>query len=315
MRNLFKAILLCAILSNTFTPCFSIESGLETSVASAFSQLPMALPEALLEENTKSNNIQLKDRNSNLPTAQSDSALDEEAFRKEYCEGNDKISSCSIVPYVSPDGVVENFKTVYKCLADRELEAINIEKGRTFEVKSLQPMSYESSTGTEVVFESIYPEKIFISKDPMKLIFKGEVIKNTPPRKGGSSGTLKVVINGVKLESIVYPAEAYISKMNKRGLMFGAIVGPSIYKDNLSDTANNGVINNYYNMDPCSKATDECVGAVAKPFYFLSGALLHTVDLFLAPVVAFFAPGKEVYIPEGTEFEIKLEKDIPVLEI
>lgn len=103
--------------------------------------------------------------------------------------------------------------------------------------------------------------------------------------------------------------------MNKKNVMFGAVAVPSNYKDNLADTVNNGTINNYYNMDPCNKVHDECVSAVAKPFYFLTGAILQTADLFIAPVIAFFAPGKEVYIPEGTEFEIKIEDDVPILDL
>lgn len=322
MNNLFKVILLCAILSSTFTPCFSDET-LNTH-AEEISNLPLAVPEEIsssYEEKIKndktsklSSDENILNDDNNLQTAQSNMA-----DKNEVIELIDKeqIAACPVSNDLlfHKTGTIDAFKSAYKCLYGKELTAVVLEKGRKFEVKSLQPMSFESSSGTEVVFESIYPERVFLDKDPAKLIFKGEVIKNKPPRKGGGSGTLKVKITGLQVENVTYPTEAYISKMNKKNVMFGAVAVPSNYKDNLADTVNNGTINNYYNMDPCNKVHDECVSAVAKPFYFLTGAILQTADLFIAPVIAFFAPGKEVYIPEGTEFEIKIEGDVPILDL
>ncbi len=312
MNNLFKVILLCAILSNTFTPCFSAD--LSINAANEIAHLPLAgvpvdrnknnisedglkMETPYIEQNESDNNIE------NVPADVTDYLED---ASKSVCPLDN-----NLIPQV---GTIENFKSAYKCLAGKELSAIMLEKGRTFEVKSMQAMSYESVGGTEVKFESLYPERVLLDKAPQKLVFTGEIIKNKPPRKGGGTGTLKVMIKNVKFENITYPAEAYITKMNKKGVFFGAVAGPSNYKNNLTDTANNGTIHTIY-KDPCKTTADECVHAAAKPFYFLTGALLQTADLFISPIVAFFIPGNEVYIPEGTEFEIKLENDIPILEI
>ena len=322
MNCLFKVILLCAILSSTFTPCFSDET--VSIPAEEISKLPLAVPEEIasaqdddlpasedamtpLNENTLNNNENLQ----NAQSGMADNNHVIELFDKE------QIAACPVSnDYLfHKTGTVEAFKSAYKCLYGKELTAVILERGRKFEVKSLQSMSFKSSSGTEVVFESIYPERLFLDKDPAKLRFKGKVIKNKPPRKGGGSGTLKVKITGIQVENVTYPIEAYISKMNKKNVMFGAVAVPSKYKENLADTVNNGTINNYYNMDPCNKVHDECVSAAAKPFYFLTGAVLQTADLFIAPIIAFFAPGNEFYIPEGTEFEIKLEGKVPVLEL
>ena len=311
MKNLFKVILLCAILSNTFTPCFSDETAPEA--AGEIAHLPLAAP-AEITSKDKKESLEAED---NLPPAQSMAGEDEKEKKSKLINLVDETETAACPAeniLTERSGTVEAFKSAYKCLAGKELTAMMLEKGRTFEVKSMQPMSYESTSGTEMKFESLYPERVFLDKDPMKLVFTGEVIKNKPPGKGGSSGTLKVMIKNVKLENITYPAEAYITKMNKKGVFLGAVAGPSNYRDNLADTANNGTIHTIY-KDPCKTTADECVHTAAKPFYFLTGALLQAADLFIAPIVAFFAPGNEVYIPEGTEFEIKLENDIPVLEI
>ena len=313
MKNLFKVILLCAILSSTFTPCFSAD--VSVNAANEIAHLPLAgQPENVFKENNQTESLELS---SNQPLAQSKADELEKIKDSDVLNLIDetKTAACPVNPVlINQTGTVEAFKSAYKCLAGKELTAMMLEKGRTFEVKSMQPMSYESTGGTEVKFESLYPERVFLDKEPQKLVFIGEVVKNKPPRKGGGTGTLKVMIKNVKLENITYPAEAYITKMNKKGVFFGAVAGPSNYRDNLADTANNGTIHTIY-KDPCKTTADECVHTAAKPFYFLTGALLQTADLFISPIIAFFIPGNEVYIPEGTEFEIKLENDIPILEI
>ncbi len=309
MQKIFSVLLLSAILSQTFTPCFAEERNFNDEI----SNIPLAVPADYSEKE-------------NSQTQVSDNLSEETATSADEIQQNKTSDEINLVDEaqtfgcpneaitVQRNGTVEAFKSAYKCLAGKELAATMLEKGRTFDVKSMQSMSYETTGGAEVKFESMYPERIFTDKDPVKLVFTGEIVKNKPPRKCGSSGTLKVMIKQVKLENITYPAEAYITKMNKKGVLLGVVAGPSNYKDNLADTVSNGTIHTIY-KDPCKTTADECVSTVTKPFYFLTGALLQTADLFIAPIVALFLPGNEVVIPEGTEFEIKLENDIPVLEI
>ena len=165
MNNLFKVILLCAILSNTFTPCFSAD--LSINAANEIAHLPLAgVPTdgnkedklkretPYIEQNNSSNNIE------NIPADVTDYSED---VSKSVCPlEND------LIPKI---GTIENFKSAYKCLAGKELSAIMLEKGRTFEVKSMQAMSYESVGGTEVKFESLYPERVLLDKAPQKLVF------------------------------------------------------------------------------------------------------------------------------------------------
>jgi len=342
MNNLFKFILLCAILSNTFTPCFSNETNENNEVtpeASAsetltlqslealdkVAHLPLAVPEEIAENDEEevsgnsdsgASDFLINDEDAPQPLIKEASEIVTDDDKIELIESS-KVAVCPVYndALLNRTGTVKAFKEAYKCLEGRELTAVILEKGRKFDVKSVHSMSYQSTSDSEIRFVSIYPERLFLNKDPVKLEFIGVIVKNKPPRKGGGSGTLKVKITGLKIENITYPAEAYISKMNKKGVLFGAVAGPSKYKDNLSNTVNNGTLNNYYNMDPCDKVANECVSNAVKPFYFITGAAMQTADLILAPIVAFFSPGNEVFIPEGTEFEIKLEGDVPVLDI
>lgn len=212
---------------------------------------------------------------------------------------------------------IEEFKMAYKCLAGKELTAIRLEKGRKFSVKSLQPMSVKTQTGTIVSFETLGPEHVFIDKEPSKLVFSGEIVDNRPPGKAGSSGKIKIQIQKVKIENVTYPVSAFISKMNKKPVMFGAIGAASTYVPNLKDRADNGTITiNQVYKDPCE--VNDCVtglNAVVKPLYYLAGALLQTADLLICPIAALLVTGQELYVPENTEFEIKLEEDLPVLNL
>lgn len=226
-------------------------------------------------------------------------------------------SACSIEPLSQRIGTLDEFKNAYKCLAGKELTAVRLAKGRKFDVKSLQAMSVKTKSGTLVSFESVYPEHLFLSKEPSKLLFTGEILKNNPPGKAGSSGTIKIQIQKVKIDNVTYPISAFISKMNDKGVHFNNLALDSLYLANLLNTANNGTITiDKVYKDPCEASN--CltgINTAARPLYFLAGAALQMADLLLSPIIALLQPGKNIFIPENTQFEIKLDEDLPVLNL
>lgn len=216
-----------------------------------------------------------------------------------------------------PQNMIKEYKTNIKCLEGKEFSAIKLDKGRAFSVKSLQPMSIKTLPGTIVSFESLGPEYIFENKEPAKLLFIGEILDNRPPGKGGSSGKIKIQITKIKVETITYPVSAFISKMNKKPVLFGLLGAPSNYVPNLIDTANNEIIpRGQLYKDPCSAS--ECIedlNIFIKPAYYLTGAFLEMADLLLCPIVALLGTGQDLIVPENTEFEIKLEEPLSVLNL
>ncbi len=206
-------------------------------------------------------------------------------------------------------------KNKYSCLEGKELEAIKLEKGRKFIVRSEQPMNSESPIGTLIDFTVIRDVDIFYNGTPSKVVFTGEIIENKPPRLGGRSSTLKLLINKIKVDNITYPAEAYITKMGKKQIFAGVLAGAPVYFMNLGDVANKGTvtIDKVY-KDPCQYSC-ESITSVLRPAYYLGGAILQLADLLISPIVCFFLPGKEIDIPEKTAFEIKLENDISLLKL
>ncbi len=206
-------------------------------------------------------------------------------------------------------------KGKYSCLEGKELEAIKLEKGRKFIVRSKQPMDSNTPIGTLIDFDVIRDVDLFYKQELSKVMFTGEVVENKPPRLVGRSGTLKLFINKIKVDNVTYPAEAYITRMGERQVLGGVLAGTSIYFSNLANVANNGTvtIDKVY-KDPCQYSCEN-ITVPLRPFYYLGGAALQIADLFVAPIVCFFTRGKDINIPENTAFEIKLENDISLLKL
>lgn len=195
-----------------------------------------------------------------------------------------------------------------------ELDTLKIEKGRKFVVVSDRVLDSKVKTGLPVQFESVQKEYLSYDKSPSKIIFKGKVEKIAGPRLAGKSGTIKIKLEKITIDNITYPVNALISKINDKNVMFNTLASRPIFIANLADTANNGSINSGW-KDPCVNHICDTGTLYKKPVVFLGAAALQTADLLLSPVTALFKKGDNVYIPEKTYFEIKMNKDIFVLNI
>ena len=198
-------------------------------------------------------------------------------------------------------------------IEQKELLAMTLEKGSTFYVKSLQPMSSDTPEGARIDFEA--DTKIFSNDKISHVVFTGEVIENKPPRLAGRTSTLKLAIYKMKVDNVIYPIEAYVSKMGKKNVMGGILSGAPNYMNNLAHLANNGTmtIDKVY-KDPCQYSCETIV-APLRPCYYLGGAFLQLADLCLAPLLCIFQRGSEINIPENSSFEIKLASDTSVLRL
>lgn len=226
------------------------------------------------------------------------------------------VSTCPLV--FAPQDLtqtVEAVKKTYKCLDGKELNAVKVEKGTTFKVRSLEAMDSDTPLGTIINFKSQTPEALLPDEEPSEIIFSGEVIENNPPRLAGRSATIKLAIKQIKVNNITYPTVAYISKMGKKRALGGALAGAPIYADNLANLANQGTITiDRVYKNPCEY--DNCItSTVVKPFYYLGGALLQLADLMVAPVICLFKSGTKISIPAETAFEIKLDENLSLLKL
>ena len=194
-----------------------------------------------------------------------------------------------------------------------EFETIKLEKGRRFTVISEQNLNNNIANGISVKFESVQNEYLAYNKRPAKITFHGVVEKTSRPRIVGKSGTIKIQLNKITIDKITYPVEALISKMNNKNVYLSTLTGTPNYWVNLADAANSGVIHSTI-KDPCG--VDTCsLTSYKKPFIFFGAATLQVADLLLSPFVALGKRGNDVDIPLNTYFEIKLDKDLYVLNL
>lgn len=223
--------------------------------------------------------------------------------------------------YITPQYMSGNTSQKQKALENNvntlmpamEFDTIKLEKGRKFFVISEQNLNNNSIKGIPVKFDSVQKEYLAYNKAPSKISFHGIIEKAAKPRYAGKSGTVKVKLEKITVDNITYPVEALITKMNNKNVHMGVLVAPSKYLDNLADTANDGIIHNSI-KDPCG--SDTCsISTIKKPFVFLGAAALQAADLLLAPIVAIGKRGNDINIPLNTYFEIKLDKELYVLNI
>lgn len=198
-------------------------------------------------------------------------------------------------------------------IADIEFDTIKLEKGRKFFVVSEQNLNNNSAQGVVVKFESVQKEYLAYNKQPSKIVFQGIIEKTGKPRLAGKSGTVKVKLEKITVDNITYPVKALISKMDNKNVFLGTLSGSPCYLANLANAANTGIIHNNI-KDPCGSNT--CTtNTFTRPLVFLGAAALQAADLLLSPLAAARMRGSDVNIPLNTYFEIKLDKELYVLNI
>lgn len=206
--------------------------------------------------------------------------------------------------------VADNINSI---LPDMEIDTIKLEKGRKFLVVSDQNLN-NNATGIPVKFTSVQNEYIAYDKDPSTIVLHGIVEKTGKPRLAGKSATAKVKLQKITIDKITYPVAASISKMDNKSVHMGTLVGSPCYMSNLSDLADKGIIHNTA-KDPCGSGKICEVSTFAKPAWFIVAAALQAADLLISPFVALGKRGNDLIIPANTYFEIKLDKDLYVLNI
>ena len=74
-------------------------------------------------------------------------------------------------------------------------------------------------------------------------MFKGKIEKTHKPRIMGKSGTVKIALEKITVDSITYPVTALISKIDNKKVFFNTIGASPCYLSNLADAANNDPFN------------------------------------------------------------------------
>lgn len=198
-------------------------------------------------------------------------------------------------------------------IQNMEFETVKLEKGRKFIVVSDQNLSNNVSGEIPVVFESVQKEYLSYDKQPAKIVFKGKIEKTGKPRVLGKSGTVKIALEKITIDTITYPVAALISKIDNKQVYLNTLSGSPCYLANLANALDTGVIHSNL-KDPCG--SNMCsTKTYTRPLVFIGAAALQAADLLLSPFAAAVKRGNDVSIPKNTYFEIKLDKDLYVLNL
>src|SRR5574344_46639 len=199
-------------------------------------------------------------------------------------------------------------------LTNMELDTLKLSKGRKFIVVSDRSINDTAMSGTPIVFESVQKEYLSYNKTPAKVVFRGRIAKTNGPKIAGKSGNVKIALEKITIDKITYPVDALISKINNKAVYFNTLSSSPVYLSNLAQVANEGVINTGI-KDPCASHMCTAGTVYTKPLVYLGAAAVQAADLLIAPLAAIGRKGNSLVIPDKTYFEIKLDKDLYVLDI
>lgn len=211
------------------------------------------------------------------------------------------------ITVLAPEYTIEEVKD-----RDYEIEATKLAKGSEFWVKSDRQISSSGYNDGEIEFDTMY--RVFPGKDPEKVTFRGRIVKNSAA-KSASAGKIKIKVEKIVVNKIVYPVEAEIIKVDGKNVKFGVIAGGMLYPQNIRNAAQKGndYVRNVYH-DPCDKYCNDD-HPLMSPLYLAGGALMQTSAIIAAPVVGLFGKRDDVTIKEQSSFLIKIEKDLYIVDI
>ena len=224
------------------------------------------------------------------------------------------ITNVSLETHKNQINIKESIDNTDKNQTQIELETLKLEKGRTFVVMSDRNLNSIASSGLPIEFTSVQKEYIASSEEPSEITFKGTVEKTGKPHFAGKNGSIKIKLEKIMIDNIIYPVDALISKIDDQKVMKNTLSKRPIYFDNIADYIDNGTIHSGW-KDPCANHICTSTKPYLKPLIFLSAAAIGTTDLLLSPFSAITKKGNDVYIPKNTYFEIKLNKDMYILNI
>ena len=188
--------------------------------------------------------------------------------------------------------------------------AIRIKKGTKFTVKSNTAISDASRTGSSMSFSSLKTVNQRYVTVPAGTLFKAVVSDSHLPQFSGNGGLIEININEICLNGRTYPAEAKITKVNRKKIFVNNIKGKRQYWKGVSKQVGKG--ENFYKKSRrvSSKLADNPIGIIISPIPAVAGMAVYAVNLVGSPVLGLWSKGGRISIPAGTQFEIKLLNDV-----
>ena len=190
-----------------------------------------------------------------------------------------------------------------------ENNGIKIPSGTKFQVKSNASVSNWSGVNTLLTFTSTAPVYKTYITIPVGTTFKGVVALSRGAQIAGNGGLLEIKITSMQLNGKTIPVEGKITKANSKNIYFNKIKGARQYLAGVDKKINQGI--NFYKKarNISTKMSSNPVGTILSPIPTITGAAGSVLCTVVSPITGLIQKGKNISLPSGTTYEIKLISD------
>lgn len=185
-----------------------------------------------------------------------------------------------------------------------------LKKGTKVLLSSKRNISDRLVKGTQISFTC---QNGFLTKDntiiPAGTIFKGRITDSHPPQITGNGGLVELTIDEIYFNGVMSKIETKVSIANSKKVFLGNIKGKRSYWKNVGKATTPG--RKVFGATQTASSVMAAIPIVNLLSFIpiLGGAVIYTVNLTAAPVIAIFTKGGNLTLPAGTLFEIKFKGD------
>lgn len=252
----------------------------------------------------------------NLDTSvnsQIEKQYDSNKLNKDMNVQQNSVSSNNKPPKTTP--VFDNSTPVVKKITNtvsnltNTKSGIKLPSGTKFNVKSNIAVSGWSGVNSLLTFtstESVYKSGVTI---PSGTQFKGVITASHGGQMTGNGGLIKIKITNMILNGKSIPVEGKITKANSKNVFFNNIKGARQYLQGVDNKINQGISFYKKAKNLSSQMSSNPVGTVLSPLPLITGWLGSAICTVSSPVTGLTQKGKNISLPTGTIYEIKLIQD------
>jgi len=182
--------------------------------------------------------------------------------------------------------------------------------GTKINAKLTASISDRTKKGSKITFISKYPVSTTYFTIPSGTVFYGKVVDSHRPQLSGNGGLLVINIDSMIINDSIQPINAYITKAHFKKIFFNNIKGKRRYVKSVVNSIRPGQ-NFLIKMSRISShQLSDGSTMILAPFSIASGLIVFGGNAFISPVLGLFGKGDSLYLPGGSNFEIKLQEDV-----
>lgn len=178
-----------------------------------------------------------------------------------------------------------------------------------FELKSDGKATSWFGLNTTVSFKSTKTVNNGVITIPAGTTFKGSVVESHSSQFAGNGGLLEIKITSLVYDGKTVPINAVITKVNGEHIFFNRIKGARQYLVGVKNKIKSAT--NVYQKGRAAskKLASNPIGTLISPLPTIGGFVVGAVGTVASPVTGLLQKGKDVNIPAGTLYEIRVIED------